>query len=120
MAQLLHLYMTTRKTTALTIWTFVGKVMSLPFNMLSRFVKASFQGASFNFMNTVTVLSDFGAQENKTCHCFHFFPPIFHQVAYAFTCTIYLFDLLLFIFDCAGSSLLCAVFLLLQWSRATL
>ena len=30
--------MTTRKTIALTIWTFVGKVMSLLFNMLSRFV----------------------------------------------------------------------------------
>ena len=30
--------MTTRKTTALTIWTFVGKVMSLLFNMLSRLV----------------------------------------------------------------------------------
>ena len=31
--------MTTGKTIALTIWTFVGKVMSLFFNMLSRFVK---------------------------------------------------------------------------------
>ena len=33
-----HLYMTTGKTTALTRWTFVGKVMSLLFNMLSRLV----------------------------------------------------------------------------------
>ena len=32
--------MTTGKTTALTIWTFVGKVMSLIFNTLSRFVIA--------------------------------------------------------------------------------
>ena len=32
--------MTTGKTTALTRWTFVGKVMSLLFNMLSRFVMA--------------------------------------------------------------------------------
>ena len=38
MDQLLHLYMTTGKTTALTIWAFVGKVMSLLFNPLSRFV----------------------------------------------------------------------------------
>ena len=38
MVQLSHLYMTTGKTTALTIWTFVGKVMSLLFNTLSRFV----------------------------------------------------------------------------------
>ena len=35
-----HLYMTTGKTIALTIQTFVSKVMSLLFNMLSRFVMA--------------------------------------------------------------------------------
>jgi len=34
--QLSHAYMTTGKTIALTRWTFVGKVMSLLFNMLSR------------------------------------------------------------------------------------
>ena len=44
--QLSHPYMTTRKTIALTRWTFVGKVMSLLFNMLSRLVIAFFQGAS--------------------------------------------------------------------------
>ena len=38
MVQLSHLYMTTGKTIALTRWTFVGKVMSLFFNMLSRLV----------------------------------------------------------------------------------
>ena len=38
MVQLSHPYMTTGKTIALTIWTFVGKVMSLLFNMLSRLV----------------------------------------------------------------------------------
>ena len=40
MVQLSHLYMTTGKTIALTIQTFVGKVVSLLFNMLSRFVIA--------------------------------------------------------------------------------
>ena len=40
MVQLSYLYMTTGKTIALTIWNFVGKVMSLLFNMLSRFVIA--------------------------------------------------------------------------------
>ena len=40
MVQLSHLYMTTGKTVALTIRTFVGKVMSLLFNVLSRFVIA--------------------------------------------------------------------------------
>ena len=38
--QLSHSYMTAGKTIALTRWTFVGKVMSLLFNMLSRLVKA--------------------------------------------------------------------------------
>ena len=38
LVQLSHTYMTTGKTIALTKWTFVGKVMSLLFNMLSRLV----------------------------------------------------------------------------------
>ena len=38
--QLSHPYMTTGKTIVLTRWTFVGKVMSLLFNMLSRLVIA--------------------------------------------------------------------------------
>ena len=37
-AQLSHPYMTTGKIIALTRWTFVGKVISLPFNILSRLV----------------------------------------------------------------------------------
>ena len=40
MVQLSHLYMITGKNIALTIWTFVSKVMSLLFNTLSRFVIA--------------------------------------------------------------------------------
>ena len=57
--------MTTGKTIALTRWTFVDKAMSLIFNMMSRFVIAfsSKEKVSFNFMATVTVRSDFGAQE---------------------------------------------------------
>ena len=43
--QLSHPYMTTGKTIALTRWTFIGKVMSLLFNMLSRLAPC-FQGAS--------------------------------------------------------------------------
>ena len=46
MVQPSHPHMTTGKTIALTRWTFVGKVMSLLFNMLSRLVIAFFQGAS--------------------------------------------------------------------------
>ena len=45
-AQLSHPYMTTGKTVVLTRWTFVGKVMSLLLNMLSRLVILSFQGVS--------------------------------------------------------------------------
>ena len=41
--QLSHPYMTTGKTTALTRWTFVGKVMSLLFNMLSATAAKSLQ-----------------------------------------------------------------------------
>ena len=40
MVQLSHPYMTTGKTIALIVWVFVGKVMSLLFDMLSRFVTA--------------------------------------------------------------------------------
>ena len=35
---------------------------------------SSKEQASFNFMAAVTICSDFGAQENKVCHCFHCFP----------------------------------------------
>ena len=44
--QLSHRYMTTGKTISLTRWTFVGKVISLLFNMLSRLVITFFQGVS--------------------------------------------------------------------------
>ena len=44
--QLSHAYMTTGKTIALTTWNFVGKVMSVFFNTLSRFVIAFLQGVS--------------------------------------------------------------------------
>ena len=40
MVQLSHQYMTIGKTITLTTWTFVSKMMSLLFNMLSRFVMA--------------------------------------------------------------------------------
>ena len=77
MAQLSHPYMTTWKTIALTRRTFVSKVTSLLFNMLSRlvipFLPRSKQ-ASFNFMAAVTISSDFGACKKRICHCFHCYP----------------------------------------------
>ena len=53
--------------------SFVGQVMSLLFNMLSwSYLPRSKR--LFNFMAAVTTCSDFGAQENKVSHCFHYLP----------------------------------------------
>ena len=72
--QLSYPYMITGKTIALTIWNTVGKVMSLLFNTLSSFpVKKQL---SSNFMAAVTIRSDFRAQEEEICHCFHL-PPFY-------------------------------------------
>ena len=57
--QLSHPYMTTGETIPLTRRTFVGKVMSLLFNMLGHNFPSKEQ-ASFNFMAAVTICSDFG------------------------------------------------------------
>ena len=66
--QLSHLYMTTGKTVALTTQIFVGKVISLLFNTLSKFVIAFLpKQVSFNFMAAVTIGGDFGAQEHDIC-----------------------------------------------------
>ena len=75
MVQLSHPYMTTGRTITLTIWTFIGKVMSLLFKTLSSLVIAFLpRSKCLNFMASVTIFSDFGAQENKACHYFHCFP----------------------------------------------
>ena len=77
MGHLSHTYLTIGKSIVLTNWTFFSKVMYLLFNTLSMFVIAFLlrkKEESFNFMASVTVCSDFGAQENKIFHCFHFFP----------------------------------------------
>ena len=77
--QLSHPYMTTGKTITLTRRVFVGKVMSLLFNMLSRLVIAFLPRSKcfFNFMAAITICSDFGAPKNKVWHCFHSFPIYF-------------------------------------------
>ena len=76
MAQLSYPYMTTGKTIALTIWTFVDKVMSLLLNILSRLVIDFLPRSKclLNSMAAVTINCDYGAQENKVSHCFHCFP----------------------------------------------
>ena len=74
--QLSHPYITTGKTITLTRRTFVYKVMSLLFNMLSRVVIAFLpRSKCLHFMVAVTICSDFGAQENKLYHCFPTYLP---------------------------------------------
>ena len=61
--QLSHPYMTTGKTIALTRWTFVGKIMSLLFNVQVGHNLSSKEQVSFNFMAAITICSDFGAPQ---------------------------------------------------------
>ena len=76
MVQHSHPYMTTGKTTALTRWTFVGKVMSLFFNMLSRLVTAFLPRSKHILISwpqsPFAVILD--PPQNKVSHCFHCFP----------------------------------------------
>ena len=77
--QLSHPYMTTGKTIALTRQTFVGKVMSLLLNMLSRLVITFLPRSKCLLISWLQspFCSDFGAQKNKASHCFHCFPIYF-------------------------------------------
>ena len=73
--QLSHPYMTTGKTIVLTRRTFVDKVMSLLFNMLSRWVITFLprsQRLLISWLQSPSAVS-FGAQKNKFSHCFHCF-----------------------------------------------
>ena len=73
--QLSHPSMTTGKTIALTRWTFVGKVMSLPFNMLSRLVIAFLPKSKHLLISWLQSPSAVILEPPKiVCHCFHFFP----------------------------------------------
>ena len=72
-------------------------------------------------MAAVTVCSDFGAQENKICRCFHFFPSISHEMIGL--------DAMILVFEClvlsqifhsplipsSGVSLVPLPFLPLEW-----
>ena len=75
MVQLSHPYMTTGKAIVFTRRTFVGKVMSLLFNMLSRFVIAFLPRSKHLLISWLQ--SPFAVilepPQNKVCHCFHCF-----------------------------------------------
>ena len=82
MVQHSHPYMTTGKTIALTRWTFVGKVMSLLFNMLSKLViaflpKSKHLLISWLHSQSAVILEH---TKNRVCYCFHCFPIICHEV----------------------------------------
>ena len=66
-----------KKTIHLTKWIFVVKLMSLLFNMLSRFVIAFLPRNKCLLISWLQSPSAviFGAQENKVCQCFHMYLP---------------------------------------------
>ena len=74
--QLSHPYMTTGKTIALTRRTFVGKVMSLLLNMLSRLVITSLPRSKCLLISWLQSPSSVILEppKNKVRHCFHCFP----------------------------------------------
>ena len=78
MVQISHPYMTTGKTIALTLWTSVSKMMSLAFNMLSRFVIAFLPRAKCLLISWLqspfTVIWE---PKKIMCHCSHFFSQVF-------------------------------------------
>ena len=90
--QLSHPYMTTGKTVALTRWTFVGKVMSFLFNMLSRLVITFLPRSKCLFISWLqspsTVILEPPKMRPATvslflhlfCHCFTVSPSICHEV----------------------------------------
>ena len=79
--QLSHAYMTTGKTIALTRQTFVGKVMSLLFNMLSRLVIVFLLRSKRLLIPWPQSPSVVILEPKKiVCHCFHCFPSICHEV----------------------------------------
>ena len=72
--QLSHSYMTTGKTIALTKWTFVSKVMSLFFNMLSRLVITYLPRSKHLLMSWLQSPSAVILEPRKiVSHCFHHF-----------------------------------------------
>ena len=82
MVQFSHPYMIIEKTIALTIWTFVGKVISLLLNTLSRFVIAFLPGSKHLFNSWLkspsTVILELTKIKYVTIPTFS--PSVFHEV----------------------------------------
>ena len=76
MTQLSHPYMTTGKIIAFDSTDLCRQSNDSAFQYADEVGHnfSSKEQATFNFLAAVTICSDFGAQENKVCHCFHCFP----------------------------------------------
>ena len=78
MVQFSQPYMTLGKTISLAIWTFVGKVMSLLFNILSRLGIAFLPRSKCHLISWLQSPSAVILESKKiVCHCFYFFPYLF-------------------------------------------
>ena len=94
MVQLSHPYMTTGKTIALTIWTFAGKVMSLLFNELSRFVVYSWASLVAQLVRNPPAMREtwvwsLGWEDplkGKATHTSVFWPGEFHGLYSTWSC----------------------------------
>ena len=113
MVQVTHLYMTTGKTIAFTIWTFVSKVLSLLFNRLSRFVIA-FLSRSKHLTSWLQSLSTviLEPKKIKSATVSIFSPFIYHEVMRLVTMILIVWMLryvclfvsnLFYLFGCTGS-----------------
>ena len=81
LVQLSHPYMTTGKTIALTRWTFVDKVTSLLFNMLSRLVITFLPRSKHLLISWLQSRCAVILEPRKiVSHCFHCFPIYLHEV----------------------------------------
>ena len=76
--QLSNIYIPTGKTIASTRWTFVGKVTSLLFNMLSRLVIAFLPSLLISWLQSPSAV--ILEPKNIVSHCFHCSPSICHEV----------------------------------------
>ena len=101
MVQLSHLYITTGKIIALTIWIFISKVMSLLFNMLFRFVVAFRPRSKCLLISGLQSPSAviWEPKKIKSFTVFTFYPSIFHKVM-GLSHDLNILNVFLFFFEC--------------------
>ena len=75
-----HPYMTTGKTIALTLQTFVSKMKSLLFNTLSKFIIAFLPSSKHLLISLQSLSTVILEPKKRKCHCFQLFPSICHEV----------------------------------------